>query len=154
MNETCEDCGGLLGVGAPHACDPGELELKADMKKFERERAAEKLDHAAFFLSTQTIPANSPGWRQGYEFAIKSLRQEASAIRDGMEVSAADECVNDQHRGTECRCGHMVDHCCSHHCCCFYHCKKCQHALYRHPENGKCDFPECSCQEYTGEIRQ
>jgi hypothetical protein len=53
------------------------------MDRAELERAAEKLDHAAFFLSTQTIPANTPAWREGYEFAIRSLRQEASDIRDG-----------------------------------------------------------------------
>lgn len=28
-------------------------------------------------------------------------------------------CVDDQHRETECRCDHMIAHCCSHHCCCF-----------------------------------
>jgi hypothetical protein len=29
------------------------------------------------------------------------------------------DCVDDKHRGTECRCGHVIRHCCSHHCCCF-----------------------------------
>lgn len=30
-----------------------------------------------------------------------------------------DPCVEDQHRGTECKCCCIVRHCCSHHCCCF-----------------------------------
>lgn len=87
MNEVCEDCGGLLGVGAPHVCDPVELELGIAMKKAEREREAEKFDQAAFFLSTQAIPTIDnrfvSAWRDGYEFAIKSLRKEAGALRDG-----------------------------------------------------------------------
>lgn len=33
MNEQCEKCGGLLGVGAPHECDPGEVELMEHIKK-------------------------------------------------------------------------------------------------------------------------
>lgn len=28
-------------------------------------------------------------------------------------------CVEDEHRGTECKCCHLMRHCCSHHCCCF-----------------------------------
>jgi len=30
-----------------------------------------------------------------------------------------DPCIEDQHRGKECKCCHFVPHCCSHHCCCF-----------------------------------
>lgn len=82
MNEQCERCSGYRDPSAPHVCDESEAELTRDMKQFTRDREAEKLDHAAFFLSTQTLPENTLAWRQGYEFAIKTLRQEASAMRD------------------------------------------------------------------------
>lgn len=59
-------------------------------------------------------------------------------------------CIDDHHRGTECKCCHIVAHCCSHHCCCFYRCK-CRHADWRHPGRGKCDFTGCGCTKYEGE---
>lgn len=68
----------------------------------------------------------------------------------GRPEQATDPCVEDQHRGTECKCCHVIEHCCSHHCCCFYRCV-CRHAKERHPDGGKCDFGDgCSCQKYVG----
>lgn len=63
-------------------------------------------------------------------------------------------CVDDEHRGTECRCGHIIAHCCSHHCCCFYRCKDCRHAwdAHAHTDSSQCEFSACGCQKYRGEI--
>jgi len=61
----------------------------------------------------------------------------------------ADTCIDDQHRGTECKCCHVIEHCCSHHCCCFYRCE-CRHASEEHPGGGKCGFGGCGCQKYVG----
>jgi hypothetical protein len=65
-----------------------------------------------------------------------------------------DLCVEDQHRGTECRCDHIGPHCCSHHCCCFYHCKDCRHAFDAHKSTAdqRCEFSACTCPKYSGEI--
>jgi len=79
---------------------------------------------------------------------IARLALEGPALK-----SNADPCIDDQHRGTECKCCHMIYHCCSHHCCCFYRCKDCRHAEFEH-DKGPCGFGgNCSCKEYKGEKR-
>lgn len=61
----------------------------------------------------------------------------------------ADPCQDDQHRGTECKCCHAIQHCCSHHCCCFYRCS-CRHAKEAHPNLGACNWASCPCAKYEG----
>ena len=61
----------------------------------------------------------------------------------------AEPCGPD-HRGAECKCCHVIMHCCPRHCCCFYRCV-CRHAPEHHVENGlgKCAFDDsCGCKKY------
>ena len=81
MNEQCDDCGGLLGVGGPHVCDPGEVEIVKAMKQYLRDVEAEKLEASAFYLSTQVIHPNDPSFTKGYNLAIRSLRDQAALLR-------------------------------------------------------------------------
>lgn len=76
-----------------------------------------------------------------------------AAMKGYTEKRKSEGCVDDQHRGTECKCCHMIAHCCSHHCCCFYRCKDCRHAEFEH-EKGPCGFSgTCNCKAYNGERR-
>lgn len=70
-------------------------------------------------------------------------------LHDPNSRRGADPCVEDEHRGVECNCCHVIEHCCSHHCCCFYRCE-CRHASEEHPGGGKCGFGDCGCQKYVG----
>lgn len=79
MDEQCEDCGGCLGVGAPHVCDPGEVELKRDMEKYSRVCQAEELRKAAEFLEEKgsLLPHLPEGWTR----ATQALREESARLR-------------------------------------------------------------------------
>lgn len=71
-----------------------------------------------------------------------------------LKQTQGDPCVDDQHRGTECKCCHMLAHCCSHHCCCFYFCKNCRHADHQHKDGLACEFGgACTCKKYVGRTR-
>lgn len=55
----------------------------------------------------------------GPEAAELALMEYMTAPKKDCTEKRNDVCVDDQHRGTECKCDHLVAHCCSHHCCCF-----------------------------------
>jgi hypothetical protein len=60
MNETCDNCGCLLGVGVPHECDPGEVEIMRALKLVVEKREAEEEVIAAadafYDLAHATLP--------------------------------------------------------------------------------------------------
>jgi len=90
MNEICDDCGGLLGVGGPHVCDPNEVSLGLSMKAEELIREAKELENASFFLSTQYFAVSDSVFSKGYECAIANLRQKASNLRQKAAQLLAD----------------------------------------------------------------
>jgi hypothetical protein len=90
-------------------------------------------------------------WPEEVNRAAAEILKAAEMAKN--EKRKCEGCVDDQHRGTECKCCHMIYHCCSHHCCCFYRCKDCRHAESEH-EKGPCGFGgACNCRAYNGERR-
>lgn len=79
MDEQCEGCGGCLGVGAPHVCDPNEVALMGEMRKYSRVCQAEEYRKASEFLEEKgsLLPHLPEGWIQ----AISALRQESARLR-------------------------------------------------------------------------
>lgn len=57
--------------------------------------------------------------------AAYQLRKNPASVSLGLADAIeayqnTEKCMDDLHRGTECKCCHAIRHCCSHHCCCFY----------------------------------
>ena len=57
----------------------------------------------------------------GIKIVISDLAEKGSplVVMAEPDYTAVDPCMDDMHRGTECKCCHVIYHCCSHHCCCF-----------------------------------
>lgn len=74
MLETCDDCHGPLGVGGPHECDPGEVELAKHMKLSEEERAAD----AEIIAAAKALDQAYVNWRS---LGLAGLRMEEALTR-------------------------------------------------------------------------
>lgn len=97
MNETCSDCGGLLGTGAPHECDPGEVELMKHMKICAEKHEAEAEVIAAADAFYDLAHANLPELRmiEQWKEITKRLDLTVQALRKvrtrEMELKASTE---------------------------------------------------------------
>jgi len=120
----------------------------------ERERLTEELKQAQFqkqgFHKLASVLIQYVHDLKHHQRSIQFCQDEPCPATLEFLNETRGPCRDDQHRGTECRCCHMIAHCCSHHCCCFYRCK-CRHDSDRHQRKGKCEFPGCNCEKYMGE---